>query len=143
MFFIQAITHQTGFFSLKTQKFCMFFLQAITHQTGFCFSNFHLRKTACIYTVYHTKNYMLSTKNKHGNWIFFFFSDFQLRKQHAFLPFIKAKIVRYQPRISIQTEIFFPDFQLRKPSCISTKTCMLSTKNKHANWILFFQISSL
>ena len=45
----------------------------------FFFPDFQLRKAACIFTIFHTKNCMLSTKkNKHATWIFFLV--FQTRK---------------------------------------------------------------
>ena len=85
----------------------------ISMQTVIFFPDFQLIKTAGISTIYHTKNYMLSTKNKHANWNFF--SRFLTQKNNMhFYHLSHKKTACYQPRISMQTGFFFSRFPAQK-----------------------------
>ena len=49
-----------------------------------------------------------------------FFQISSSEKQHAFLPFITPKNCMFSTKNKHANWIFFPDFQLRKTTCIST-----------------------
>ena len=94
---------------------------------------------ACINIIL-TKLHVIQLRNKSCNWIFL--SRFQTQKNSMhYYHFSHKKTACYQPRISMQTRFFFSRFRAQKNSMnyyhFSHKNCMLSTKNKHANWNFF------